>query len=132
MAEKLRDDYLSKVMEAINIKDAKEFTDTELLIGLLSQANLLLDKMCNLMFIATGLNVDDIPEDLAFTQDSLKSKIGLQVICGQCGKGVVPDRMGYCPLCKNDLSKQVASDNINKSNKPPPTPPTSGGNVLVP
>jgi hypothetical protein len=85
-------------------------TGEKYIISLLTQNNLLLDKLCTIMLVATGLDKSDIGE---ITKDDVEDMVGKSTMCGQCGKVVIPNDMGYCPNCKNDLKRQIAQEAIN-------------------
>lgn len=101
-------EYLHKVIEACPISD--EALDQEgfferAVIGLLAQQNLLLDKMCNLLMISTGLMDHDTSIDITDIQGSMKETVGRSLQCPNCSITVVPDQLGYCPKCQYDLRK---------------------------
>lgn len=113
--EPLRKEYLKEVLascsDTIDANVHGGIDDSEhAVLALLIQNNLLLDKLCTLMFVATGLDEHDIPDDIGNTDlpNDIDNVHG--VICGQCGKGVAPNRMGYCPKCGHDLRQQVAME----------------------
>lgn len=119
-------EYVKKVCEKLGVNPhpiswlhgpsgSKKIEDTgqysnDAIVALLVQQNMLLQRLGDLMWVATGLVDSDVPPSemspLENGQDTKKLK-NYSIVCGNCGKGVVPDEMGYCPRCKNDLSKQI-------------------------
>ena len=104
----LPDDYIKRVLDNCPIPESQledKTTFRHILISNLVQQNLMLDKMCNLLIIATGMSDHDIPEDTGVSMDTLKGAMGKSVVCPSCSTIVVPDAMGYCPKknCRADL-----------------------------
>lgn len=105
-------EYLEKVFSKIKISDrllGEKFFWQKMTLALMVQNNLLMEKMCNLMAIASGLTPADIPDDIGLDNESVKSAVGKSVKCPKCGKQVVPNGLGYCPNkeCKADLRKLI-------------------------
>jgi hypothetical protein len=110
---KLDKKYFEKILNKIDWQGYEDlYKDDKLLIALLAQNNLLLDKLCHIMMIATGLKPHDIPTGEEIDNESLKLMMGKSTMCGKCGRMTVPDQMGYCPHCKHDLRNQIAAENL--------------------
>lgn len=117
----LDDDYFVKIEQVLPEYISNNIECSELykrmLIGLLTQINLQLSKMNQLLEIATGVDVDEqnIGEDAQYngiSTDNSSLDTSASVMCGACGKGVLPNRMGYCPKCGNDLRKQYSREKL--------------------
>ena len=108
---KVDKDYLQAIIDKINFPEEMKDNNTiyfdRLLVALLVQNNLLLDKMCNMLLVATGLKEEDVNEAMTVSEETIKNSVGKSTYCNTCQKVVATDRMGYCPFCKNDLSKQI-------------------------
>jgi uncharacterized paraquat-inducible protein A len=102
-------EYLNAVMSKVKFPTDCHMAPytTKLLIALMVQNNLLLDKLCNLLIIATGLKEEDVNEAMQVGEDTIKNAVGKSTYCNTCQAIRVADRMGYCPKCRNDLSKQI-------------------------
>lgn len=102
------EDYIEKVVNACPISDELISYDTayrRMMVGLITQQNLLLDKMCNLLMISTGLMDHDISIDNPDSDDTIEKAVGNSMVCNNCSQVVVPDALGYCPKCKTDLRR---------------------------
>jgi hypothetical protein len=114
---KLPPEYLQKVMEVWKdcnwpTVEGEEYSSEDVVVALLMQNNMLLDKMCNLLLLATGMTDHDIPDDTPITMQDIEEAVGKNTVCGQCGRGVVPNKMGYCPKCGMDLRQQLARESM--------------------
>jgi hypothetical protein len=119
--QKLSASYLKEIIGSIEWPD--ELKDLPIAekykMALHIQQNLQMARMFDMLAIATGLvEGDEIPDpdgQIGEVSDK-KMEEGLRnsMLCGACGEGVVPNRMGYCPRCGNDLRKQHASEILNK------------------
>lgn len=81
------------------------------IISLLTQNNLLLDKLCTVLLVAVGLRPEDVGD---VTKEDAEEMVGKTTMCGSCGGFVIPNDLGYCPRCKNDLRKQISQESLNK------------------
>ena len=118
-------EYLQKVKNAVDFTYICTHTEEDrarMVIALLVQQNLLLTRVFDMLRIAVGLTEEESPQssgdldnptgekDAVQTQEAMKKS----TVCGRCGKGVVPDSMGYCPRCRNDLRTQIQMESINR------------------
>jgi hypothetical protein len=135
MSDTLDPEYIKKACDAIDWRQVptNEEEKQNIMIALLVQINLQLSRLSNLLMIATGVNniedehgnnekMSDIAEnDVGNTAEninkSVEEALEKNVVCGMCGQGVLPDKLGYCPNCKNDLKQQIALEIINKPQK---------------
>ena len=102
-------DYLKEVLKKVVFPTDCHMAPqtTKLLIALMVQNNLLLDKLNNLLLIATGLKEEDVKDAMEVSEETIKNSVGKSTYCNNCQKIVSCDRMGYCPFCKTDLTRQV-------------------------
>lgn len=145
MAREIDPNFIKKIREVIGFLDGDgRLSEYEKIsIALQVQMLLQLDRQFDMLRIATGLTDDDILDGLADTipphdtsgvdrisqdasndeeeqitlTDKIKVAMSKSVMCGNCGKGVIPNPMGYCPKCGNDLQKQVGLEML-KIRKP--------------
>ena len=138
---KLKPDYLKQITDVIEWPESmKDISEAEKIqIGLLIQMNIQMSRLFDVMRIATGLTEEDDVENLSHSVNPVNQNIegenpslanidvpedidnrlevamGKSVVCGSCGKGVVPTAMGYCPnkKCGFDLKAQIAQYLIN-------------------
>ena len=135
---KLDKEYLQKILDSIDIPDSTVDPLThgdKLIISVLVQQNLLLARLTDLLMIATGLTPytdnklsddifgvghdipgtdHDIPDASDDKDEVIDKALSKSVVCGHCGFGVVPNKLGYCPKCMNDLKLQIAQELLNK------------------
>ncbi|MDD1468531.1 hypothetical protein MEO43_25390 [Dolichospermum sp. ST_sed5] len=103
------DKYIKDVRSSTGPIGGNDFEN--LVIGLMVQINLQLSQVRDLLLVATGLDKEDIPEnDPSKISDVPVSK---GMVCGVCGKGIIPDAMGYCPICNSDLNQQFGRPKLN-------------------
>jgi hypothetical protein len=125
----LRPEYIKEIMDSIEWPKELEAIPIGMkcLIAMQVQMNLQQARMFDLLRIATGMVEDNDPDDSVANSDRVQTEsantdvdkmisegLAKGTVCGTCGKGVVPNQMGYCPLCKNDLKKQLAMELQNK------------------
>lgn len=117
--KRINPEYFQQAIDSIEwpveLKGASYYS--KLSIALICQNNLLMSRMFDMLAIACGLADDpDISSEAPdiSMDDQIKQKMKQSTICGQCGQGVIPDRMGYCPKCHNDLKTQIAQELINQ------------------
>lgn len=128
MESQLDPEYINKAISAIpwekiGMSGSIQITEYRIMIALLAQMNLQLSRLSNLLMMATGIvdteeDVADISENAPDRAEAINKAVEAamkkSVVCGSCGKGVMPTAMGYCPSCKQDLKKQVAQELLNK------------------
>jgi hypothetical protein len=119
-------DYLEKVRDAVEFPMGIGHTEGDrwrVLVALLVQQNLLLTRVFDMLRIAVGLTEENLPQSTENLDNPTDEKAGDAVqptsnirgtVCGRCQKGVVPDSMGYCPACRNDLRTQVQMEFLNR------------------
>jgi NADH pyrophosphatase NudC (nudix superfamily) len=123
--QKLRVTYLKDIMESLEWPEELLYLPLaeRYKIALVVQQNLQMARMFDLLMIATGVDLEEsgacpAPEtNLAAIADELSEQKQSSMMCGACGKGVLPNRMGYCPKCGNDLRKQYSQEILSKSAK---------------
>jgi hypothetical protein len=106
---------LEEITKGVQFHDEQEYTNflLEHLLAQQLQTTMQLSKMNTLLMIATGNLDEDIPDGVAeiSATDTPKVKVDSRTtVCGKCGKGVVPDRLNYCPNCKQDLTRQLMAE----------------------
>lgn len=113
--DKVDKDYLIKVSESCSDltfpkKLHSNYDNTDMIIDLLVQNNLLLDKLCSIMLVAAGLDTSDVPN---ITNEDAKELVGKSVMCPECRNIVLPNALGYCPKCRSDLRAQFNKEAIS-------------------
>lgn len=102
---KIKASYIKEIIDSIEWpEDLKNMDIIEKYkMALIIQQNLQLSRTFELLAIAVGLDADENSEE---DIEEAKTK---SLVCPTCSKGVVPDRMGYCPNCCTDLRMQFAA-----------------------
>jgi len=127
MAEQIDADYINKCVSVINWDNFgfKVSGENAMIIALLCQLNLQMSRLSQLLMIATGIedNKDNVSKVQDEAQDvgdiasrineTVEEAMKKNVVCGSCGNGVLPNKLGYCPRCNNDLKKQVHLEVMN-------------------
>jgi len=99
--------YVKDAVEKVYGSELKNPTNEEKNIALLVQLNINIQRLSDLLFIATGLDEDDVPESAADTFGGNHETLSLKsesVMCPFCQQPTIPDSMGYCKKCKRDLA----------------------------
>lgn len=60
--------------------------------------------------VAQGIKVLNSCMYMLLSGQSTESK---DVFCSACKKDVIPDGLGYCPICKKDLTLKITDGAIN-------------------